>query len=66
MHKTQRTLIEKCNRCKEEYQLEVYEEDYIAWLNGKLHLQDALPYVPADSRELLISGMCGKCFVKIF
>lgn len=65
MHKTQRTLITKCITCEEEYQLEVYEEDYVAWMNGK-HIQDALPYVPADSREILISGMCGGCFVKIF
>lgn len=28
--------------------------------------QDVLPDLSADAREMLISGMCGKCFDKLF
>ena len=35
------------------------------WQNGSL-IQDAMPYLSADERELLISGTCGTCFDKMF
>jgi hypothetical protein len=41
------------------------EADYERWQNGE-HIQNVAPYLSADDRELLISGMCGKCFDEIF
>ena len=35
--------------------------DYHAWQNGAL-AQDAFPYLSADEREMLISGMCPICW----
>lgn len=63
--KTQQTIRRVCNSCNEMHQLEVYKEDVIDWENGKL-IQEAMPYLPADARELLISGICGECFMKLF
>lgn len=63
--KTQRTLNVTCINCKEHHQIEVYEEDYVNWENGML-IQEALPYVDPDTRELLISGMCGRCMEVMF
>jgi len=37
----------------------------IKWKNGEL-IQNVMPYLNEDERELLISGTCGKCFDKIF
>lgn len=39
--------------------------DYNAWQNGAL-AQDAFPYLSADEREMLISGICPKCWERTF
>ena len=36
-------------------------DDYTSWENGEL-IQNAMPYLTADEREVLISGICGPCF----
>ena len=40
-------------------------QDVVDWKGGK-YIQDAMPYLSADERELLISGTCGTCFDKMF
>jgi len=30
------------------------------------YIQDALPFLSADDREILISGICPKCYKKMF
>lgn len=39
--------------------------DYDAWQNGTL-AQDAFPYLSADEREMLISGICPTCWDNMF
>ena len=58
-------LTKACARCKRQYQLMVNIKDHDRWLEGEL-IQDAMPYLTADERELLISGFCGPCFDKLF
>jgi hypothetical protein len=43
----------------------VNEADYWDWQDGAL-AQDAFPYLSADDRELLISGICPTCWEKSF
>lgn len=64
--KPQLTLKETCCRCNEHYQLEVYQEDYNAWRHDGVLIQNAMPYIPVDARELLITGMCGVCVSELF
>ena len=54
-----------CSRCKQPQTIYVYKEDWDAWLGGKV-IQEAFPYLSADERELLISGICGTCFDNMF
>lgn len=60
-----REIKVKCMFCKEEHIIEAPVGGYDAWRNGK-PIQDALPTLSADDRELLISGICGKCYDKVF
>lgn len=60
-----RTLFRTCQGCKESKQIEVNDKDVNAWENGA-HIQTVMPYLSADDRELLISGVCGTCFDKLF
>jgi len=65
MTKEQIIIKKTCNQCNELHQIHIYKEDYKAWENSKL-IQEAMPYVPKDIRELLISGICGSCFDGLF
>ncbi|MBO1003151.1 hypothetical protein [Pseudogracilibacillus auburnensis] len=58
------TLTEQCISCKKIYGLKVHPKDIVRLSEGA-HVQDAMPYLSADDRELLISGICGKCFDEI-
>ena len=50
-----------CPFCGEYHEVMVSEADYAAWQGGEL-AQDAFPYLTADEREILISGICPKCW----
>ncbi len=39
--------------------------DFFKWQEGEL-AQNAFPYLSADEREMLISGVCPKCWAKTF
>ena len=54
-----------CRQCKEATDLTVNIEGFIAWQGGEL-IQNALPELNADQRELLISGICPKCWEQMF
>ena len=59
------TIITKCPWCGEEHEVEVPFEDYLAWQSGE-SIQVAMPQLSADEREMLISGVCPKCWEKAF
>ena len=65
MQLTNDTLQAQCRICKDTHVLMVRRHDVDRWQNGTL-IQDAMPYLSADERELLISGTCGACFDKMF
>ena len=54
-----------CRMCKEKHEITVSREEYNAYKQGEL-IQYAFPKLNADDRELLISGICGKCYDRIF
>lgn len=51
----------KCVFCDNEFVVEVDNGDYRNWKSGT-HIQDAMPYLTPDERELLITGTCGPCW----
>lgn len=58
-------MIAKCKWCKQDHELQIDPKDLQDVKEGK-HIQDAMPYLNADEREILISGTCGKCFDEMF
>lgn len=54
-----------CIMCHTEHTITVPQRGYHRWKCGE-HIQDALPQLSDDDRELLVSHICGKCFDKIF
>ncbi len=59
------TVTKTCIECKKNYDISLNKEDYNRFLKGE-HIQHAMPYISEDNRELLLSGICGKCFDIIF
>lgn len=55
-----------CDMCKKTHTIEVPKAGYMQWLNGGARIQDAMPQLSDDDRELLISGTCGPCFDSLF
>jgi len=54
-----------CPFCGKAHDVLVNEIDYLDWQDGKL-AQDAFPYLSADEREMLISGICPTCWDGMF
>ena len=55
----------ECLHCDHTEQIHVRERDYDSWHNGNL-IQDVMPYLSAEQRELMISGTCDKCWKEFF
>lgn len=53
----------ECPFCGEYHEVKVSEADYAAWQGGDL-AQDVFPYLTPAEREILISGICPKCWAK--
>jgi len=59
------TYYVECQDCKTEYHFKA-TDNQIKKLQQGVRIQDALPHVSANIREIVISGICGKCFDKLF
>ena len=55
----------ECVMCNQSIIMEVSEEGLKKWQQGEL-IQDALPELTDDEREMLMSGICPTCWDKIF
>ena len=55
-----------CKKCNEVNEIDVDFEKFIAWRSSKMLIQEAFPELDADQRELLISGICPKCWDELF
>ena len=54
-----------CPFCGKYHEVMVSEADFFAWQDGEL-AQNAFPYLSADEREILISGICPACWEATF
>lgn len=59
------TLTTTCPFCGKSHDVVVDIFDYFAWQEGEL-VQNAFPYLSANDREMLISGICPKCWDEMF
>lgn len=52
----------KCPLCGTEYEMNMTDEQYNKYIEGEDNIQNIFPDWPVDEREMLISGICGKCW----
>lgn len=58
-------VVTYCPFCGKAHEIEVNEIDYLDWQDGEL-AQNAFPYLSADEREMLVSGICPDCWNGMF
>jgi len=51
------TVSGNCVFSGEPYTVRVPSDNFYGWLNGGMFIQDAFPYIPAEDREFLLSGI---------
>lgn len=56
----------ECQYCGNEYLLDISEDQYNKLQEGKELIQNIIPEVDPGIREILISGLCPKCWDKTF
>lgn len=59
------SITATCPICGHSNTIMVYSDDYDRWQNGGL-AQDCFPYLSAEDREMLISGICPECWDRMF
>lgn len=56
----------ECKLCGKWQTILLNKKDFEDWDNGDKYIQEALPYLTAAERELLISQTCDDCWQKIW
>lgn len=51
-----------CPFCHKRQEVEVDTYKYMLWNVGELLIQDAFPELSSSERELLMTGICNKCW----
>ena len=59
------SVITRCPFCGKAHEVECNEADYLDWQDGEL-IQNAMPYLSAQEREYLITGICEDCWASMF
>lgn len=60
------TVETVCPFCGSVNEVVIEEKDWYDWQFNAVLAQDAFPYLTADERELLISGICPDCWGGMF
>ena len=60
------TIDVECQVCHTKRQVMVPAMGYLQWSIGQVRIQDAMPRLSAEDRELLISQICPTCWDKLF
>ena len=66
MTNTRIEIATRCPICGKITTISVEESDYIDFSCKGAYAQDAFPYLSVDEREMLISGICPKCWDDMF
>jgi hypothetical protein len=59
------SVTRRCPFCGKANTVECNENDYLDWQDGEL-IQNAMPYLSAQEREYLITGICEDCWAGMF
>lgn len=56
----------ECPRCHKTVELPLKESELLAWNPNETFIQNQFPKLTPGQREMLLSGLCEKCWNEIF
>lgn len=59
------TVANRCPMCGKVHTVNVNDVDFQRWQTGA-SIQNAFPYLSANEREIIMTGICPKCWDKMF
>lgn len=59
-------VIKRCPFCGVDNEVTVNSRQLMAWMVDNIPIKVAMPDLPAEDREILISGICKHCQKKVF
>lgn len=59
-------FVKLCPECGKEQKLILSKVAYENWKSKKQHIQHAFPELSSEQREILLSGVCPDCWIKLF
>lgn len=59
-------IVTVCPFCGKGHSVWVNEIDYLDYADGEVLIQDAFPYLSADEREIIKTGICPTCWEGMF
>lgn len=59
-------VIVDCIYCRKRFEIKTTVEAFNKWQHEGVNIQDAMPELNANERELLMSNICPECWNKIF
>ena len=60
------SVVCECKLCGNNHEVYLMKEDYDSWRSGDKYIQDALSYLTAGDREILLSLTCDDCWQKLY
>lgn len=66
MFKHDLTQFMRCRCCGKDHAIKMNADDFLKWKEGGELIQNAMPYLSVDDRELLISGTCKEGWARMF
>ena len=60
------TIKTTCPFCRKKGAVAVWSADYAKWAANNAPVQDAFPYLSANERESLMTGICSNCWDSLF
>ena len=58
-------ITRDCPFCGKKMAIDIPIDAYLKWIDG-VRIQDALPNIAAEDREVLLTGICPKCWNETF
>ena len=59
-------VVIECPNCRKVHEISMTPEQYVKYAIINEHVQDIFPDMSPEIREMLISGICPKCWNEMF
>lgn len=59
-------FVKRCPFCDKNHMVKVNDSDLVKYKFGNVLIQEAFPYLTADEREIIKTGICPTCWKDMF